>query len=61
MRRILAAAGMVWTEVSYWAHIIRPLLPLLYLPVGAAAVGFVIGRLIRGRPYIGRHAGRTSC
>lgn len=46
---------MIWSQLSYWGHIVVPLLPLLYLPVGAAAVGFALGRLIRGRPYVGRH------
>lgn len=38
-----------------WGQI-AALLPLLYIPAGAAVVGFGIGRLLRGRPYVGRHS-----
>jgi hypothetical protein len=41
-----------------WAHLLCSSLPLLYIPAGAAAVSFaVVGRLIGGRPSIGRHVG----
>ena len=37
-----------------WGQLLWSSLPLLYFPAGAAALGFAIGRLIHGRPYIGR-------
>jgi hypothetical protein len=47
-------ANWDWTAVD-WGQIFWSSLPLLVVPLGAAVLGFAIGRLIRGRPYIGRH------
>lgn len=48
---------MHWSQVN-WGQILYDNLPLLYIPAGAAVLGFTLGRLIRGRPYIGRHSVR---
>ncbi|SOE51161.1 hypothetical protein SAMN05446935_0366 [Burkholderia sp. YR290] len=47
---------MHWSQID-WGQILRENLPLLIVPVCAALVGLGIGRLIRGRPYIGSHGG----
>lgn len=47
---------MDWSQV-HWARIILETSPVALTIVGAAVVGFALGRLIRGRPYIGRHIG----
>jgi hypothetical protein len=41
-----------------WGQI-TTLLPLLYIPAGAAVIGFSIGRLLRGRPHLGHHSARS--
>lgn len=40
--------------MAWWQFILHNL-ALLYIPAGAAVIGLVLGRVIRGRPYIGRH------
>lgn len=47
-----------WSVVDWW-QIIQSTLPVAGVLAGAAAVGFALGRLIRGRPYIGRHQSDT--
>lgn len=48
---------MHWSQIVYWVQLLHENLMLLVMPASAAAVGLVIGRLIRGRPYIGSHSG----
>jgi hypothetical protein len=45
-----------WAAVD-WLQILSSSMPVLVVTVAAALVGFALGRLIRGRPYIGRHVG----
>ncbi|NPT58112.1 hypothetical protein [Paraburkholderia elongata] len=43
-----------WVAVDWW-QILSSAAPVLGVTVAAAIVGFGLGRLIRGRPYLGRH------
>ncbi len=45
---------MHWSQLD-WGQILVENMPLLLVPVCAALLGLGIGRLVRGRPYIGRH------